>query len=90
MSTTEPYDLPSLAAALKTAENSVAEFFGTLTPAEAARREDYLARLAQGAGARGRFVPQREDLTEAEAAKALVRKRVNIEARRGAPSRRWR
>ena len=119
MSTTEPYDLPSLVAALKTAENSVAEFFGTLTPAQAALRvdeawtpsehlahlniavsavargmgiprwilrlrfgwyhngssrtfsalrEDYLSRLAQGAGASGRFVPQREDLTEAEAA----------------------
>jgi hypothetical protein len=116
---TDPHDLQSLVEALLTAERSVAEFFGSLTPAEASLRvndawtpaehlahlnvvvsavargfgmprwllrlrfgrhrrgssrsfptlrDDYLARLGQGAGARGRFVPQREHLTEPEAA----------------------
>src|SRR5688500_15084938 len=109
MSSNDPHDMPSLVEALTAAESSVADFFGSLTRAEAslriddawtplehlahltiavsavargfgisrwilrlrfgrhrgassrsfaALRDDYLARLAQGAGARGPFVPQ--------------------------------
>jgi hypothetical protein len=117
VSSNEPNDLASLVEALSSAEASVAEFFGSLTPAEAslrvddawtplehlahlsiavsavargfgvarwllrlrfgrggmsrsysALRADYLMRLKQGGGARGRFVPQHEDLDESGSA----------------------
>jgi hypothetical protein len=113
----DPYDGPSLIEALSSAEASVADFFDSLTPAEAslrmgdawtpaehvshlntsvsavargfgisrwilrlrfgvnrgssrtftALRDDYRALLANGGGARGAYVPKREDLTEPEA-----------------------
>jgi hypothetical protein len=119
MRSSDPHDLPALLAAFATEEQSVAEFFASLssadivhrigdawTPAEhlahiciavsavargfaaprwilrlrfganqsrasrtfATLRDDYLARLAAGAGARGRFVPPRETLSEGQAA----------------------
>jgi hypothetical protein len=38
MDATDPFELPSLLDALTTAETSVAEFFGALTPAEGSSR----------------------------------------------------